>query len=267
MKFTLQKKESKLFQISDQIESAEDFTNQKLKKYGSDILVEIPLKDIIVENQVRSSFSEESITQLATSIKKEGLLYPILAMKHPTEEKKYILLVGESRFRAFQKLKKETIPARIKPFIQNNGDRKLIQLTENIQRKNLNAIDLADSFMAIKDDLNITLEQLSKRVGRSLDQIKKYSRIANLSTEEKIQLNTSTFKDIMNYLSNKKIKSAPGALSKKPDQLPLFKETKTSLKLSSFSLNFKKESKDNLQKKIDECEQFLKLAKKKFKNL
>ncbi len=266
MKFTLQKKESKLFQISDQIESAEDFTNQKLKKYGSDILVEIPLKDIIVENQVRSSFSEESITQLATSIKKEGLLYPILAMKHPTEEKKYILLVGESRFRAFQKLKKETIPARVKPFIQNNGDRKLIQLTENIQRKNLNAIDLAESFMAIKDDLNITLEQLSKRVGRSLDTLKLYSRVSQLDNKEKEfhKNNNTGIKELRNYL---KSKSVTVTLSKKTDQLPLFKETKTSLKLSSFSLNFKKENKDTLQKKIDECEQFLKLAKKKFKNL
>ena len=267
MKFTLQKKESKLFQISDQIESAEDFTNQKLKKYGSDILVEIPLKDIIIENQVRSSFSEESITQLATSIKKEGLLYPILVMKHPTKDKKYVLLVGESRFKAFQKLKKETIPARVKPFIQNNGDRKLIQLTENIQRKNLNAIDLADSFMSIKDDLNITLEQLSKRVGRSLSYIKQLSQIHNLSAEEKNSLKDLGFKELRNYTISKKTKSIPGILSKKTDQLPLFKETKTSLKLSSFSLNFKKESKDTLQKKIDECEQFLKLAKKKFKNL
>ena len=266
-KFTLQKEDSKLFQISDKISSAEDFTQHKLDRHGEDIIINITLDSIHIEDQVRSTFSEESITQLATSIEKEGLLYPILVMKHPTEEKKYILLVGESRFRAFKQLNKKTIPARVKPFIENNGDRKLIQLTENIQRKNLNAIDLADSFMAIKADLNITLEQLSQRVGRSLSYVKQLSQIHNLSADEKSSLKDLGFKELSKYIISKKTKSTSDVLFKKTDQLPLFKETKTSLKLSSFSLNFKKESKDNLQKKIDECEQFLKLAKKKIKHL
>lgn len=267
MKFTLQKKESKLFQISDQIESAEDFTNQKLNKYGSDILIELELKDIIVENQVRSHFNEDDISALSQSIQKEGLLYPILVMKHPKEKKKYILLVGESRFRAFKKLNKKTIPARVKPFIENNGDRKLIQLTENIQRKNLNAIDTADSFMAIKSDLNITLDQLSKRMGKSLSYVKQLSQIYNLSKNEKHSLKDLGFKELRQYIISKNTKSTPGILSKKTDQLSLFKETKTSLKLNSFSLNFQKESKNDLQQKIDECEKFITLAKEKIKKL
>tara|TARA_B100000700_G_C15003909_1_gene837622 strand:- start:645 stop:1451 length:807 start_codon:yes stop_codon:yes gene_type:complete len=265
-KFSLKKKSSNLFQLTDKINSAEDFVQHKLDKHGSEIIINIPLTDIIVEDQVRKEFSEEAIHQLAQSIEKEGLLYPILVMAHPKEEKKYILLVGESRFRAFQQLNKKEIPARIKPYIENNGDRKLVQLTENIQRKNLNAIELADSFMAIKSNLNLTLEQLAQRVGRSLDTLKLYSRVFQLDhIEKEFHKNNNTgIKELRNFLKNKSVTVTP---SKKTDQLSLFKETKTSLKLSSFSLNFKKESKEDLEKKISECEQFLRLAKKRISTL
>ena len=74
----------------------------------------------------------------------------------------------------------------------------------------------------------------------------------------------------MNYLTTKNVKlskSAPGALLKNPEQLSLFQETKNGLKLNSFSLNFKKETKEELQEKIANCEAFLKLAKKKIKTI
>jgi len=266
-KFVLPKEKSELFRITDKIESAEDFVRHRLDGFQDEIIVHLPIASISSEQQIRTTFNQESIDQLAHSIKKEGLLYPILVMEHPEKTKHYIILVGESRFRAFKSLGRDTIPARVKPYIQNNGDRKLVQLTENIQRKDLNPIDLADSFMAIKSDLNITLAQLADRISRSISYVNDLSRIHNLSDEEKVLFKNYGFRELRGYINSEKQKSTPGVLLEKSDQLPLFKETKTGLKMSAINLNFKKESKETLENKITECESFLKEARKRLKTI
>tara|TARA_A100001035_G_scaffold277891_1_gene275628 strand:+ start:1298 stop:2107 length:810 start_codon:yes stop_codon:yes gene_type:complete len=268
MSFKLdKKKKSKLFSLSDKLESAHDFVQHKVDAHADNIIVELLLSSIKTEQQVRTSFNKEAIDQLAKSIEKEGLLYPILVMEDPKNKKEYILLVGESRLKAAHKLGWEKIPARVKPFIENNGDRKLIQLTENIQRNNLSAIDLAGSFMGIKSDLKITLEELAQRVGRSTSYVKQLSRINNLSDSEKNEFKGKGIREIIAYIDKKKSKSTTVVLSEKAEQLSLFRQTKTSLKMSAFKIDYKTENKDTISNKIKECEQFLREAKKRLKKL
>ena len=261
-KFTINPEKSTLFQISDKIESAEDFNRHKLDTHGENIIIDIDIAHIHVEQQVRQSFQSDSIQSLAQSISKNGLLYPILVMKHPSLSQHFILLVGESRFRAFKYLKKTTIPARVKPFIKTAGERKLVQLTENLQRNNLNPFEIADSFSAIKSELQLTQDALAKRVHRSLDTIKLYSRLSQFTEEERCFhiKNKTGIKQLKDLL---KSKSVTVPLPKKTEMLPLFKETKNSLTLKSLTLHYKKETKQSLYNKISECETFVKLAKQK----
>ncbi|MDC0036829.1 ParB/RepB/Spo0J family partition protein [bacterium] len=261
------KKHNKLFQVTEKLDQAEDHQSHRIQKYGSDIIVSIPLKDIQADSQVRRSFDKTKIEELADSITQDGLLYPIIVMQQPNNPKKYTILVGESRFRAFQYLKKETIPARIKPFIENSADRTILQLTENLKRNNLTAIETANACMAIKKEHQLTLEQLAKRIGLSIGQTKKYSMIYNLSKEEKKKFNHYTFKQIMTYLTSKNTKSSPGELLSNPVQLELFKQTKTTLKLKPLSVNLKTASKDDLEQKIEAAKQFIKKANQALKKI
>ena len=74
-KFVLPKEKSELFRITDKIESAEDFVKHRLDKHKDEIIVHLPIASISSEQQIRTTFNQESIDQLAHSIKKEGLLY------------------------------------------------------------------------------------------------------------------------------------------------------------------------------------------------
>ena len=268
----INKTKSKLFKLSDKIDEAQDFKGIKLKNYGKDIIIDLELSQIKIKEQVRKEFDESSIKDLAQSIESEGLLYPILVMEEPNNQpiiskRNYILVVGENRFRAYKHLNRSTIPARVIEYTENNSQIMITQLTENLQRKNLKPIELATSFMNIKKELNLTLEDLSKKLNRSLSYVKQLSRIYNLSDSEKNQCKEKGIRELIAYIDKKKSKSTTVVLSKKPEQLSLFQETKTGLKLNSFSLNFKKETKEELQEKIANCEAFLKLAKKKIKKI
>ena len=272
MTFKIDKNKSKLFKLSDKLAEAENFQGFNLKNHGKDIIIYIELDQITIKEQVRKDFDQDSIKNLANSIKEDGLLYPILVMetsKNTTlvKDKKFQLVVGENRFRAFQYLKKTTIPARVIEYTEDKTKIGLIQLTENIHRKNLNPIELADSLMKLKKELNLTLDQLSKRVGRSVSSLKDLSRISKLTNKEKEKYNSKGFKELQTIIDAKNKKSTSDVLSKKSEQLSLFKETKTGLKINSISLNFKKESKEELQQKIKDFESFLKLAKQKLKKI
>ena len=260
---------SKLFKLSDKIDEAQDFIGHKLKSHGENIIVDLDITQITVREQVRKEFSEESITNLAQSISHEGLLYPILVMEIPNQEtivskRKYILIVGENRYRAFKQLKRKTIPARVVQYTEDSSKIMLIQLTENIQRKNLNPIELAESLMAIKKNLKITLEILSQKVGRSVDNLKKYSRINKLTKKEKDQCKNYTFNEIIRYINTK---SASEALLSKTNQLPLFKETKNGVELKSIKLNFNTITLEELESKVEACETFLKVARDRIDSL
>ncbi len=107
----------------------------------------LPLGSIIVEEQIRSTVNteSESFNALVSSINDKGVLEPILVTQ---KDGNYLLLCGERRYLAAQKLKLETIPARIVNTITQKDEILAMQLTENLQREDLNPIDQAKGILA-----------------------------------------------------------------------------------------------------------------------
>lgn len=142
---------------------------------------EIPLNEIRVNPyQPRKTFNEESLNELALSIKEHGVFQPIIVKK---SIRGYEIVAGERRYRASKIAGKETIPAIIREFT----DEQMMEIAvlENLQRENLNAIEEAEAYLSLMKNLNLTQEQLSKRVGKSRSHITNILGILNLPQEVK----------------------------------------------------------------------------------
>jgi len=143
-----------------------------------DEVLEIPLQEIRPNPfQPRKSFNEASLQELATSIKKDGLLQPIVV----TEDiDGYILIAGERRFRASKLAKMKTIRA----ILLQSDESKMRQfaLIENIQREELNAIELAEAYNELLKLHKITHEELSVMIHKSRTHITNTVRLLQLST-------------------------------------------------------------------------------------
>jgi ParB family chromosome partitioning protein len=136
--------------------------------------------------QPRKEFDEKSIEELANSIEKYGLLQPIVVIK---DEKNYILVAGERRLRAVKKLGQKEIKAIVLD-IDLNSLRELA-LIENIQRENLNPIEIAKSLKSLIDEHGYTHEELAKIISKSRSYVTNLLRLLNLpeSVQEKIKNN------------------------------------------------------------------------------
>lgn len=130
--------------------------------------------------QPRKSFSEESIKELSESIKTYGLLQPIIVYE---EEDRYVLIAGERRLKAAKLAGFEEIKA----IIADIDTKKLreLALIENIQREDLNPIELAEAYKELIENYNITHEELAERLHKSRVQITNTLRLLNLSDETK----------------------------------------------------------------------------------
>ena len=248
-------KQHSLFQKKPKISSKSDLIKDHLEKHGEKIIVDIPLADITTPPQVRKHFNQQKIKQLAEDIDTKGLIHPITVMHHPKKDKIYILLIGGNRLLAAQYLNWEFIPCIVKNYNQNKSENELIQLAENMHRQDLNPIELAEAIMRIKNNSKYTLASLAKALGRTVDSIKQYSRINKLSEKEKeFHLKKrSTKNEILSYLANREKKNP----QKKEENTLLFSNIKTN---PYTDLN-----KEELTKKINEAEAFLKIAKKLLK--
>lgn len=142
-----------------------------------DSILEISLKEIRANPfQPRKSFDEEALSELAESIKKDGLLQPIVV----TEDiDGYILIAGERRFRASKLAKLKTIRA----IVLNSDEQKMRQfaLIENIQREDLNSIELADAYSELIKLHDVTHEELSQMIHKSRTHITNTIRLLQLS--------------------------------------------------------------------------------------
>ncbi|PTY40847.1 ParB/RepB/Spo0J family partition protein [Brachyspira hampsonii] len=138
--------------------------------------VDVSLIDVNPD-QPRKVFNEEEIQGLAESIKENGLINPITLRE---KDGKYQIISGERRFRAFKFLNRDRVPALV---LENIADSKMLELTlvENIQRADLNAIEVARSYKKLIYDLNIKQEELALRVGKSRSTISNSMRILDLS--------------------------------------------------------------------------------------
>jgi len=155
------------------IKSAEDKNADKV--VGS--IIDLDINSIEVNPfQPRTNFNEEAIIELAQSIKELGLIQPITVRK--LDFNKFQLVSGERRFRACKKLGKETIPAYIR--IAKDSESLEMALVENIQRQDLDPIEVALSYQRLIDEINLTQEQMSERVGKKRSTITNYLRLLKL---------------------------------------------------------------------------------------
>lgn len=158
---------------SNDIQSAQDTNADKV--IGN--IVELDLDFIEVNPfQPRTNFSEESLRELASSIKELGIIQPITVRKLGLN--KYQLVSGERRFRASKLLGLETIPAYVR--IANDQESLEMALVENIQRQDLDPIEIALSYQRLIDEINLTQEQMSERVGKKRSTIANYLRLLKL---------------------------------------------------------------------------------------
>ncbi|MAZ29497.1 MAG: chromosome partitioning protein ParB [Cytophagaceae bacterium] len=155
------------------IKSAEDKGADKV--VGN--IVELDLEAIEVNPfQPRTSFNEEALKELATSIRELGVIQPITVRK--VSFGKYQLVSGERRFRASKLAGLETIPSYIR--IANDQESLEMALVENIQREDLDPIEIALSYQRLIDEINLTQEQLSDRVGKNRSTVANYLRLLKL---------------------------------------------------------------------------------------
>ncbi len=147
---------------------------------GSTSIREVELSKIHPNpDQPRRDFDEESLEELASSIKKIGLIQPVTLRK--TGEDVYQIIAGERRYRASMMAGLESIPA----YIKAADDDELMEmaLVENIQREDLNSIEIALAYQNLIDSLSLTQEQLSERVGKKRTTITNYLRLLKLPAE------------------------------------------------------------------------------------
>jgi len=146
---------------------------------SKDSIIEIDLKSIRPNPyQPRKHFDEESLHELSESIKHDGLIQPIVVTE---DVDGYILIAGERRFRASKLAKLKTI----RSIIQNSDEQKMRQfaLIENIQRQELNSIELANAYGELLKIHNITQEELGSKIHKSRTHITNTIRLLQLSNK------------------------------------------------------------------------------------
>ena len=150
--------------------------NNSVAKAVVGSIIEIDVETIEVNPyQPRTSFDEESLGELASSIKELGVIQPITVRK---VEDSFQLVSGERRFRASKLIGNKTIPAYIR--IANDQEMLEMALVENIQRKNLDPIEVALSYQRLIDEIQLTQEDLSVRVGKKRSTVTNYLRLLKL---------------------------------------------------------------------------------------
>lgn len=134
--------------------------------------------------QPRKVFDEQALQELADSIQKSGVFQPIIVRKSSVLG--YEIIAGERRFRASKLAKKETIPAIVKEF--NEEQMMEIAVLENLQREDLTPLEEAQAYSTLMERLNLTQVQVSERLGKSRPYIANYLRLLGLPNEVKQML-------------------------------------------------------------------------------
>ncbi len=147
----------------------------------------VPISEIETNPfQPRKEFDSVALEELAQSIREQGVITPITVRRMP--DGKYQLIAGERRFRASQLAGLTELPAYIR--IATDGQMMEMALVENIQRENLNAMEVALSYNALIEECQLTHEQLSQRVGKDRSTITNYLRLLNLPAETQLALSS-----------------------------------------------------------------------------
>lgn len=150
-----------------------------------DEIIDIPLSNLRVNPyQPRKIFDEDALKELAASIKEHGVFQPIIVKE---SIKGYEIIAGERRYRASKLAGKETIPAIIRNF--NDEQMMEIALLENLQRENLTSIEEAEAYKSLIEKLSLTQEELAKKVGKSRSYVTNLLGLLNLPQNVKDMIN------------------------------------------------------------------------------
>lgn len=150
--------------------------NNRFRENVNSKINEININDISLNpDQPRTNFNENSLEQLTSSINELGLIQPITVKE---KDGKYILISGERRLRAFKKLNLDSIPA----YIRKANDQSSLEmaLVENIQRRDLDAIEIAISYKRLIEELKLSHDEMSKKLGKDRSTITNYIRLLKL---------------------------------------------------------------------------------------
>ena len=148
-------------------------------------MAEIAIGDIIPNpTQPRTQFDEEALDELADSIRQLGVIQPVTVKK--AADGKYVIISGERRWRAAQRADLETLPA----YIREVDDENLhaMALVENIQRQDLNAIEIALGMQRLIDECHLTQDALSEKVDKKRSSVSNYLRLLKLPDEVQLAL-------------------------------------------------------------------------------
>jgi ParB family chromosome partitioning protein len=153
-----------------------------------DKIVEIPVNQLRPNPyQPRKTFDDDSISELALSIKEHGIIQPIIVR---SVVKGYEIIAGERRWRAAKKCEFETIPAVIRALTDQQVME--ISLIENLQREDLNALEIALAYQNLIDTFSLTQEELSVKVGKSRSHIANFLRLLQLPSGVKDYVSRGT---------------------------------------------------------------------------
>lgn len=154
---------------------------ENLVEQDKEVITEIPVHQIVPNPyQPRSFFDEEKLEELSRTIRTHGIIQPIVVRKTETG---YELIAGERRWRAYQKLAYEKIPAIIKPYTDVQAAS--IALIENLQREGLTSIEEAIAYQKLMEIHNLTQESLAQRLGKGQSTIANKIRLLQLPEEVK----------------------------------------------------------------------------------
>ncbi|HEY8886211.1 MAG TPA: ParB/RepB/Spo0J family partition protein [Candidatus Microsaccharimonas sp.] len=158
----------------DLLDDSFDPTNQLDEKVSE--LKNLKISDVTADpDQPRRTFDQDALNELAESVREHGVLQPIIVTKQGAG---YQIVAGERRFRASQIAGLETIPALVRTM--SNQNKLEVSLIENLQRRDLNTIEIATSYQKLHDQFNLTNEAIGKRVHKSQSAVQNTMRLLKL---------------------------------------------------------------------------------------
>ena len=214
---------------------------------GGSSISEIELSKIIANpDQPRRTFDEEALQELADSIREHGVISPITLRDNG--DGSYMIIAGERRFRASKLAGLDQIPA----YIRTAKDEQVMEwaLIENIQREDLDAIEIALAYQRLMDDYHLTQERMSERVGKKRATVANYLRLLKLPAE--IQVGIKEKKIDMGHA--RAILATPSAERQLALYQRILKEGLSVRKVEALAQEDKGERKSSNEKKVNPYE-------------
>ena len=236
------------------------YTDDQRLKMNNDDSVQFIALELIRPNpyQPRKTFEEERLNDLASSIQQHGILQPIVLRQ---TVQGYYIVVGERRFRASKLAGLTEVPAIIKEL--SDEDMMELAIIENLQREDLNAIEEAESYKKMMTDLNITQQEVARRLGKSRPYIANMLRLLQLpkNVAQMVQhgaLSSAHGRTLLTLKDASKIKKTAKQAAEESWSVRYLEEYVNGLVSKDISRKVDKETKESKPKMIQQQERFLK---------